>query len=103
MSRKTPVSGTAFDFITLGGVEWEVEINWYVSDWSDETEIDSAYLVAFRNNCVLQPIDKIAMDISEMSHREFESLMVIANEHRSGGYECYKSTVAYDDWKADQL
>lgn len=103
MSRNNPVFGSASGRITLFGVTWEAEVNWHVSNWSDETEIDSAYLIAIIDNGRVQRIDSIAMDISEMSMREYDSLLVIANEDRAGGYDDSDADRAYDAWKADQL
>lgn len=97
------ISGSAQGQVTHIGVTWEVEVNWYVSDWSDGTEIDDAYITGIVINGNVQSIQHIHIDVSELNQREYDSLLLVADEDRVNGYDDSDADRAYDNWKANQL
>lgn len=101
---KLLMSGSASGTITRLGVTWDVEVNWYVDTLTDDTEIESAYLTGYYDHNGNRAAHlHIEMDVSDLSMDELESLLVVANEDRAGGYDDSDADRAYENWKADQL
>jgi hypothetical protein len=101
MSRN---SGSAIGTITRLGVTWDVEVNWYADEMTNDTEIESAYLTGhYDHNGNLLARYNIEMDVSDLNMDELNSLLVVANEDRADGYDDSDADRAYDNWKADQL